>query len=139
MNKRTRIKKKQMRMKTKQLIKRYPFLAVKHWKTGKPYYDFTYLDDMPNGWRKAFGTQMCEEIRNALIKSNQLHTYRIAQIKEKFGGLRWYDYGATDEVYKIINKYEKLSYHVCMLCGRPAKARDNYGWTMTICDKCAGI
>lgn len=56
-------------------------------------YEFTELDQMPNGWRLAFGEQMCEEIHQELVKFNFVNEYRILQIKEKFGGLRWYDNG----------------------------------------------
>lgn len=45
----------------------------------------TELDAMPDGWRKAFGIQMCKEIKQELKKYNYLYKYRITQIKEKFG------------------------------------------------------
>lgn len=60
-----------------------------------PSYDYSYteLDQMPDGWRIAFGEQMCEEIHQELVKFDCVDKYRILQIKEKFGGLRWYDDG----------------------------------------------
>ena len=136
-----RIKKKQAKLKNKKLCKRYPFIIIRDWKTDKPTdCDFTYLDDMPDGWRKAFGIQMCEEIREILIKGNYLYDYRIAQIKEKFGALRWYDEGTPDSIYReiqdIIYKYEKISAHICISCGKPA-TKISTGWIMPFCDKCA--
>ena len=136
-----RIKKKQANLKNKKLCKRYPFLAIRDWKTDKLIgYEFTYLDDMPNGWRKAFGIQMCEEIREVLIKGNYLNNYRIAQIKEKFGALRWYDEGAPDSIYReiqdIIYKYEEISECTCIWCGRPA-TKISLGWISPWCDNCA--
>lgn len=75
----------------KRLIERYPFLAL-YDRTGKPLdgYDYTWLDDMPDGWRTAFGEQMCEEIKDELLKfsyedNTWLNHYRIVQIKEKYG------------------------------------------------------
>lgn len=61
-----------------------------------PEYDFEYteLDAMPEGWRISFGIQMCQEIKSELIRFNYLNDYRITQIKEKLGQLRWYDNGA---------------------------------------------
>ena len=44
---------------------------------------YTELDAMPTGWRKAFGIQMCKEIKYALIKvggKKALYNYRIIQI-----------------------------------------------------------
>lgn len=137
-----RIKKKQIKMKNKRLCKRYPFLILRDWKDNPiTDYSITELDYMPEGWRRAFGIQMCEEIRTILIKRNYLNDYRIAQIKEKFGGLRWYDEGAPASIYRelqdIIDKYEELSYRTCIRCGRPA-TKISQGWVSPFCDRCAG-
>ena len=147
MNKRQ--KKKLIRKENKKLCERYPFLIPRHIWTDKimwevPKYDWRYttpytytlLDEMPPGWRKAFGKQMCEEIRESLIKHNQLYDYRITQIKEKYGSLRWYDFGAPAEVYDIINKYSKMSEKYCFICGQPA-TKISLGWICPYCDKCA--
>ena len=40
---------------------------------------YTELDSMPEGWRKAFGIQMCKEIKRAILKSGgrkYLKSYR---------------------------------------------------------------
>lgn len=62
-----------------------------------------------------------------------------AQVKEKWGGLRFYVDGTTEEndkqVYEIIGKYEKLSYKTCENCGQPGKVRKG-GWVRTLCDNC---
>lgn len=137
-----RIKKKKIKMENKRLCKRYPFLQLRNPWTDKiiksGYY--TNLDEMPNGWRKAFGIQMCEEIREVLIKGNYLYDYRIAQIKEKFGALRWYDEGAPNSIYRelqdIIYKYEEISERTCILCGWPA-TKISFGWVSPFCDECA--
>ena len=65
---------------------------------------------------------------------------RICQIKEKFGGLRFYIGGASDEVHDIISKYEELSYSVCEVCGEKGELRKDCGWKggtwyKTMCDK----
>lgn len=75
------------------LINKYPFLMPKYWnpetmqyEIDEDYkYNFTLLDEMPDGWRKAFGEMMCEEIYNALVDCNGLDDYKVEQIKEKFG------------------------------------------------------
>ena len=52
-----------------------------------PDYDWEYteLDNMPEGWRKAFGEQMCQEIMDELVANDMVDSYRIFQIKEKYG------------------------------------------------------
>lgn len=136
-----RRQKKKMKQKyNKQLIERYPFLLPRNRWTDevlKNYnYSYTELDAMPKGWRKSFGLLLCEEIKDILIKDNLLENYRIMQIKEKFGGLRWYDCGAPIEVHDIIHKYEYLSEHICIDCGKFDVSLFDDGWVSPYCDKC---
>jgi len=102
-------------------------------------YEYTELDDMPDGWRIAFGEQMCAEIKQALLDEGGeklLDEYRIVQIKEKYGSLRWYDSWTTERIQQIIDKYENLSMRTCIHCGRPA-TKISRGWISPYCDKCA--
>lgn len=63
----------------------------------------------------------------------------IAQVKEKFGGLRFYVHNSTPELDKMISKAEAKSYEVCEKCGsrRNVGMLDAYGWYYTRCKKCA--
>lgn len=103
-------------------------------------YEFTELDDMPDGWRIAFGEQMCEELKQELLASGgeeALQEYRIVQIKEKYGFLRWYDNGCTSRwCREILPKYEALSERTCIRCGKPA-TQISTGWISPWCDECA--
>ena len=126
----------------KQLIEQYPFLMPYNRWTGEPIEDYNYeyiwLDDMPDGWRNAFGLQMCEELKQALLEKGGeklLSKFRILQIKEKFGSLRFYTNWTTPEIDKIIDKYENISYSTCIRCGAPAKWITK-GWISPFCDKC---
>lgn len=135
-----RIKKKQQKLKNKKLCKRYPFLIIRDWEDEPLGYEFIYLDDMPEGWKRAFGIDMCEDIRRVLVKANYLYTYRIVQLKEKYGGMRLYSDGAPSSIYReledVIDKYEDLSYRTCIHCGRPA-TKISLGWISPFCDECA--
>jgi len=128
----------------KKLIKEYPFLLPRNRWTGdvaKDYdYSYTELDAMPTGWRNAFGLAMCQEIKDELVKYNYLNDYRIVQIKEKYGSLRWYDAGhpAGSNIQKIIDKYEKMSEDICINCGKPSKYYTK-GWITFICEDCKNI
>jgi hypothetical protein len=130
-----------VKMANKKLIKEYPFLLPRNRWTGevcKDYdYSYTELDAMPAGWRKAFGLQMCKEIKEELVKFNYLNDYRILDIKEKYGSLRWYDNGfpADSKIPEIIYKYEMLSEITCINCGKEAKYQTT-GWINFICEDC---
>ena len=56
-----------------------------------------------------------------------------SQVKEKFGGLRFYTNGFTDEVSGMIRMAESMSYRTCEVCGSPGRS-NNYGWISTLCD-----
>ena len=125
----------------RKLIERFPFLLPRNRWTDKVPEDFDYsyteLDSMPDGWRTAFGEQMCEEIREELVRANYLYQYRITQIKEKYGSLRWYDFGCTERMLReIIPKYDHLSARTCIRCGKPA-TKASTGWISPYCDTCA--
>lgn len=81
-------------MTNEELLKEYPFLSILNSIYPEYYYNFddTLLDDMPSGWRKRFGLQMCADIKQALEKNNIIiELYKVFQVKEKFGELHWYD------------------------------------------------
>lgn len=60
---------------------------------------------------------------------------KVFQVKEKWGGLRFYLNGGTEEMQAAINKAEKESLQICEICGMPGRIRNN-GWTVTLCDRC---
>jgi hypothetical protein len=55
------------------------------------------------------------------------------QVKEKFGGLRFYVQAATDKHYQYISFAESMSYRTCEECGNPGKTYTD-GWHTTLCD-----
>lgn len=127
-------------MDNKELIAEYPFLLPRNVFTDKVFesydYSYTLLDDMPKGWKKAFGEQLCKELKKVLVEDNLLDDYRVTQIKEKFGQLRWYDNYGSEKLYKVINKYESLSEHTCIECGCSGKMQDMFGWISPYCEDC---
>jgi len=88
----------------KRLIKRYPFLEIKGWNASE-HSDFssTLLDCMPVGWRNTLGIPLCEELREELIRIDPslLNKYRVSQVKEKYGSLRWYADSYSDQMEDI--------------------------------------
>lgn len=63
------------------------------------------------------------------------------QVKEKFGGLRFYIGGVNkdvaDDVYDAINIAEDLSYKTCEECGTMENVSQNKsGWILTLCESC---
>lgn len=66
------------------------------------------------------------------MKAAELLVPVAVQVKEKFGGLRFYVNGASAEHDAKIEFAESMSYRTCEVCGRPGKpTRD--GWIRTLC------
>ena len=100
-------------------------------------YDYSYVVGehcLPEGWFELF-LQMCEDIREPLEKGGCLDRFRFLDVKEKYGSMRLYSSGATEEVQDILFKYEFLSQQVCCLCGKPATLETD-GYICPYCDEC---
>lgn len=123
---------------------KYPWLVLRNGRTGEPIVNregelVSALIHLERGWYKAFGEQMVDELDEILVKYNSTETYRIEQIKEKYGSLRWYDggysYQAEDELSAWRVKYSMLSQKICIICGDYAEIRTDMGWVIPCCDK----
>lgn len=56
------------------------------------------------------------------------------QVKEKFGGLRFYFSGGDDYIDGIVDMAESMSYRTCEKCGAPGTATEG-GWIQTLCEE----
>lgn len=62
--------------------------------------------------------------------------FQLAQIKEKFGGLRFYYDGGDDFVRELVDAAEEASLKVCEDCGADGvRYQPNY-WITTLCGLC---
>jgi hypothetical protein len=60
---------------------------------------------------------------------------QTCQVKEKFGGLRFYINAGSDEIFDRLTKAERDSYEICETCGEKGELRKDLGWFFTLCDK----
>ena len=123
---------------------KYEWLILRNDFTDRPILDddgnyMSWKDAIPEGWNVAFGEQMIDELNEILIKYNFVKEFRFLQIKEKFGELRMYSSSIPDEMYNEYseweNKYEKMSKHVCIKCGK-SSTHMTKGWILPLCDDC---
>ncbi len=61
--------------------------------------------------------------------------FRVQQVKEKFGTLRFYMGIAHDGIRAAIDKAEAASAVTCESCGKPGCMRNNEGWFSVMCDE----
>lgn len=111
------------------------------------------IDGVQEGWSKLLH-ETCEAIY-AQCESKDLPARmypRVEQIKEKFGGLRFYISSVAHDgpekfskeilddldeaIYNLVGAAEKRSFTVCEECGAPGSLRQR-SWLKTWCDACA--
>ena len=122
---------------------KYPFIRPRTADKDKycsKFFSYTLLDSMPEGWLKRFGVELCEDLKKALAKGdrNIKKSFRIYEIKEKYGYLKitcnWYTAPITD----VLRKYEKLSRKTCIHCGHRAKWLSK-GYVLPYCNDCMKV
>ena len=56
------------------------------------------------------------------------------QVKEKFGGLRFYTDNGNEEVWNLVREAEEKSFTICEICGKEGKLYTE-GWYKTKCEE----
>lgn len=84
-----------------------------------------------DGWYDLLHS-LCVDIKKILTQHPELVGFKVIQVKEKFGGLRFYISGGSDEIWKRIDQAEKQSLCTCEKCGKPGKLRGRV-WLYTAC------
>ena len=85
----------------------------------------------PNDWDI---NRVEEYMENGIDVTPKVEWIVIDQIKEKFGGLRFYYHGGDDHVHGMVTMAEVWAGHTCETCGDKGKQRAG-GWVRTLCDR----
>ena len=118
------------------LIEQYPWLCS--YEISKDCdYNGTLLDILPSGWRDLI-LDLCAKLKELLDKYDLADKYRVAEAKEKWFMLRWYDYLADgsempQDIVDLVMRYEEQSQYVCMFCGSDKSS------TKPCCTSCMAI
>lgn len=119
----------------RKLVAKYPELYRDRYKSMKQT-AMCWGFDCGDGW---FGIidQLSADITNYCIAHN-CDIPIATQVKEKFGGLRFYlgsiHKDCFDNIYNMIDEAEKLSYKTCETCGKAGILRGG-SWLQTLCDE----
>jgi len=90
--------------------------------------------DCADGWFWLID-KLCEHLQWD-IDHNKYPQIEAVQVKEKFGGLRFYTNGANDTQEGMISFAEFLSNFICEKCGSTFDVKQTKGWITTLCEKC---
>ena len=95
---------------------------------------YQYAFAVGDGWYKLI-YELVHDIRINDLKKGDWIT-KATQVKEKFGGLRFYVTGTSDKNWALIRNAEQKSYAVCEETGSEVEVGTwNNGWVRTICRK----
>jgi len=81
------------------------------------------------------GSKLLGRLQRMGLKTFVLHPntgFRVMQVKEKFGTLRFYCPG-NDKIYRYVKFAESLSAVTCEVCGKRGKRECVSGWYKTVC------
>ena len=93
--------------------------------------------DIGLGWMPLIDC-LCGEIQSHIDRDKKIPQVEALQVKEKFGGLRFYVSGGDEYTESIIDFAEELSYSICENCGTTEGVTQTEGWIVTLCKKCMG-
>jgi hypothetical protein len=110
----------------KQMVEAYPKMFA------EPYGGFA----VGPGWWPILES-LCSQIQHHIDwknkKSMVVSQVVVAQIKEKFGGLRFYYSGGDEYISGLVSMAESWAACSCETCGTPGERREG-GWIRTLCD-----
>ena len=112
------------------------------------YYPIAFGFEHDDGWY-----DLLDDLMGKIEKIDVNKTLRITQIKEKFGGLRFYTCNSPtrmdiigvgsfeteksadgEQISELIHETEEKSYSICEVCGKPGKLCATKGlWYKTVC------
>lgn len=88
------------------------------------------------GWTELLW-DLCASIEAMAVRGDEDGApFRILQVKEKFGGLRFYAKGTSIEVWTLIQEACTRSERVCEACGAPGSRCVIDNWIKTLCEAC---
>jgi hypothetical protein len=84
---------------------------------------------------KMWDEQRADEVMKTPQRlTEKVEWIRVAQIKEKFGGLRFYYDGGDEHISGMVTMAESWADRTCEKCGNKGKHRSG-GWIRTMCDE----
>lgn len=119
---------------TEYLLKKYPKLYAQYYWT--PQQTCMCWGFPGDGWFK-----LINNLSRRITKLDPDGTIQAEQVKEKFGGLRYYYGGkiatkeAAEKISHLVDEAEEKSYHICEQCGKKGEMRNDIGWVLTLCER----
>jgi hypothetical protein len=112
------------------LIEKYPEMFKM-----TPNYPIIYGIECLDGWFDLLDI-LLGDIQNYL-KHSENKSFEIFQIKQKFGGLRFYYENGDKVIDGIVRFAETMSLYICEICGTNQNLGKTSGWIIICCEDCS--
>jgi hypothetical protein len=125
---------------TTEIIQKYPKIFQDY--EGNPHRVNWY--DVPDGWLAVIDI-LCGSIQDYIDNTwryttggNRVSPAQVTctQMKEKFGGLRFYVNNSDEQIEGMIRMAEFMCEHICQKCGSKENIGQTQGWIATLCGTC---
>ena len=130
-----------------ELIQKYPRVFklaynkyFKNWDNSEQRGPFSLFGiECDDGWFDLLN-RLCEQVEACINQAEDPDIYYVVQIKEKFGGLRFYMSSYTVELHNLITPFEQEAEMTCEVCGcSGTNAANKWRWWQTLCQECRSI
>lgn len=121
----------------KKLVEKYPKIFADRYEDMKVT-AMCWGFDCDDGWCWLIDN-LCSSIQSYIDNNPHLNIPQVVatQVKEKFGGLRFYVNGGDDVIDGMIHLAESMSYNICENCGSVhGVSQTQGGWIKTLCSTC---
>jgi len=93
------------------------------------FYPIAFGFECDDGW-----FELLDNLMDEIKKIDVNRSVSVHQVKEKFGGLRFYIEGGNEEVDNLIDEAEEKSYKICEICGKEGELCVASHWYKTVCN-----
>lgn len=119
-----------------QIYDKYPKIFIQHsWPMQKTCMCWGLC--VGDGWYPLIA-ELCKRIQDN-VDARGIEQIEAVQVKEKYGGLRFYTNYYDDAISKIILDAEYKAAETCSKCSKSGIVRDDDGWIEVLCDHCSKI
>ena len=99
-------------------------------------FDQNFYFECDDGWYNILDL-VCYKVQSYIEDhAPKVDQIKATQVKEKFGGLRFYYNGGDEFVDKLIREAEAESVRTCETCGEPGGIKTRNRWMVCRCSKC---
>ena len=123
-----------LKEKEKRIVEKFPKLFIEYHRKEEPIGHWGF--ECADGWYNLIYI-ICRYIEDYLESHKDIEPVSVVQIKNKFGGLRFYIEGGDNHLREIVWNLSSLAPYICENCGNVEDIRQTkHGYIQNLCKNC---